>query len=195
MTPFNIAILASGSGSNAQKIVEYFQHKPWLKVVAIITNNPQAGVRERAEKLHIPVNIVDRARFYQPDALLAFLREQEVQLLVLAGFLWLIPQALIEAFPNQIINIHPALLPKYGGKGMYGMKVHEAVYANRELESGITIHYVNEAYDQGEIIFQKTCSLEATDSPDIIAHKVQALEHEYFPKVIEELAIKSVKNV
>lgn len=182
----NIAIFASGSGSNAEKIIEYFKVKENIIVSVILTNNPEAGVISRADKLGVPCYVFDREAF-KGNEVLSILKENDIDFIVLAGFLWLIPMKYIEAFPNKIVNLHPALLPKYGGKGMYGHHVHEAVIANREVESGITIHYVNEAYDDGAIIFQAKYAISPTDSAMDIAMKGQVLEHEHFPKVIEKL--------
>ncbi|MFN3851500.1 MAG: phosphoribosylglycinamide formyltransferase [Spirosomataceae bacterium] len=186
-----IAIFASGSGSNAQRITEYFSENQSVSIELFLTNNPQAGVIERGRKLHIPTLIFDKYTFSKTEKILAILQKQEIDLIILAGFLWLIPEYLVKAYPNKIINIHPALLPKYGGKGMWGHFVHEAVVANKETQSGITIHYVNEHYDEGGIIFQASCEVSATDTPEDVAHKVQILEHQHFPKVIEEL----IKNM
>lgn len=185
-----IAIFASGSGSNAQRITEYFSENQSVSIELFLTNNPQAGVIERGRKLHIPTLIFDKYTFSKTEKILAILQKQEIDLIILAGFLWLIPEYLVKAYPNKIINIHPALLPKYGGKGMWGHFVHEAVVANKESESGITIHYVNEHYDEGGIIFQASCEIIETDTPEDVAHKVQILEHQHFPKVIEELVEK-----
>lgn len=180
-----IAIFASGSGSNAENIVRYFRGKENLNVECIYSNKHDAFVLERAKKYNIPSKVFSRDDFYSSYSIVDDLKEKDVDLIVLAGFLWLIPQNLTNQF--TIINIHPALLPKYGGKGMYGHKVHEAVVANGEKLSGITIHYVNENYDEGQIIFQATCEVLPEDTPDDVASKVHQLEYEYFPKVIEKL--------
>ena len=193
MVSKNIALFASGSGSNVQKIAEYFQNNAEVNVVSIFCNKSKAGVLERAKKLGIPSRVFDRKTFFESEEILNELNALEVDLVVLAGFLWKIPDYLVTGFPKKMINIHPALLPKYGGKGMYGMHVHEAVYAAQEKQSGITIHYVNDHYDEGEVIFQASCELVTEDSPQDIAKKVQALEHKYFPKVIEDLLNKSSK--
>lgn len=182
-----IAIFASGSGSNAEKIAEYFADKADVDITLIVSNNPKAGVIERARRLHIPVLLFDRKTFYETDRITQLLSNQNVDLIVLAGFMWLMPGGLVRAFPNKIINIHPALLPKFGGKGMYGHYVHEAVVAAGETESGITIHYVNEHYDEGQIIFQASCPVSPTDTPDDVAHNVQILEHLNYPRIIENL--------
>ncbi len=183
----NIAIFASGSGSNAQNISTYFLDKEQVTVALILTNSKSAFVIERARKLNIPVVVFNRNDFYLTDNVLNKLVSFNIDLIVLAGFLWLIPDNLLKAFPNKIINIHPALLPKYGGKGMFGMKVHEAVKKAGELESGITIHFVSDKYDEGEIIFQKTVIIEPDDTPNSIANKIHTLEYAHFPKVIEQL--------
>jgi phosphoribosylglycinamide formyltransferase 1 len=182
-----IAIFASGSGSNAENIVHYFREKENLNVECIYSNKADAYVLERAKKLNIQAKVFTREDFYSSDLILNDLKEKGVDLIVLAGFLWLIPQNLTDHF--TIINIHPALLPKYGGKGMYGQKVHEAVVSNGEKISGITIHYVNEKYDEGQIIFQATCEVLPEDKADDVAAKVHKLEYDYFPKVIEKLLI------
>lgn len=188
-----IAIFASGSGSNAQKIMEHFNSHPEGEVVLVLTNNPQAYVLQRADNFEIPTHVFTRQEFYQTDEVVKILKNIQVDLIVLAGFLWLVPQSLLQAFPNQIINIHPALLPKYGGKGMYGDNVHKAVLANGETESGITIHFVNEHFDEGEMIHQAKYKIEPGDTLDIIKFKGQQLEHQHFPKVIEGL-LKKVRR-
>ncbi len=182
-----IAILASGSGSNAQRIIEYFSANKNICFPFIIYNKENAFVRERAKKLGIKSIYMSKNEIVHSDALLNILKEYQIDWVILAGFLLLIPSEIIHTFKSRIINIHPALLPKYGGKGMYGIKVHEVVIANKEKESGITIHYVNEKYDEGNIIFQAKCTIEENDTPDILANKIHLLEHKYFPKVIEEL--------
>ncbi|OIN56716.1 phosphoribosylglycinamide formyltransferase [Arsenicibacter rosenii] len=182
-----IAIFASGSGSNAEKIADYFAGRTDVEISLILSNNPKAGVIDRARRLHIPVLLFDRTTFYQTDRITQFLLAQHVDLVVLAGFMWLVPAGLVAAFPDKIVNIHPALLPKYGGKGMYGHFVHEAVVAAGERESGITIHFVNNHYDEGAPVFQASCVVEPTDTPDDVARKVQVLEHEHFPRVVDEL--------
>lgn len=182
-----IAIFASGSGSNAENIATYFKDTKELQISLILTNKEDAYVVERAKKLGVPCMIFSREDFYQTNHILNTLKQNSVDFVVLAGFLWLIPENLLNAYPNKIINIHPALLPKYGGKGMYGDNVHRAVVANGEKESGITIHYVNKEYDKGDIIFQAKCLVEPTDSPEMVASKVHELEYQHFPKVIEQL--------
>lgn len=183
----NIAIFASGGGSNARKIIEHFENSDLAQVVLVVSNKKDAGVLDIARAHHIPTHLINRAYFYDSKEILAVLDECKIDLIVLAGFLWLVPGYLIEAFPRKIVNIHPALLPLFGGKGMYGAHVHAAVKAAGMKESGITIHYANEQYDAGDIIFQATCALNEEDTPETIARKVLALEHEYFPKVIERV--------
>ncbi len=191
---FNIALFASGSGSNVENIIQYFSRHSHINFPLIISNNHNAFVHERAKKLSIPSINFNRSDFVSGENILSLLHENYIDFIVLAGFLQKIPTAIIDAFPNRIINIHPALLPKYGGKGMYGMHVHKAVKEASETESGISIHYVNEKYDEGNIIFQATCALKKTDSPEKIAEKVQALEYLYFPKVIENLVEKLIET-
>ena len=183
----NIIVFASGSGSNAENIIRFFDKTPNVKVSWLLSNNPEAYALKRAEMLNISTMVFDRTAFRDSDQVLNFLIRCQPDLIVLAGFLWLVPEKIVKAFPNRIVNIHPALLPKYGGKGMYGDKVHQAVIANQEKESGITIHYVDEHYDEGNIIFQATCKITSEDTPDSLAEKIHALEHEHFPKVIESL--------
>ncbi|MET0464215.1 MAG: phosphoribosylglycinamide formyltransferase [Chitinophagaceae bacterium] len=182
-----IAIFASGAGSNAQKIIDHFKGNTNVQIAVIACNKPGAGVLNIAAKEGIPVLMIEKEPFFRGDAYVPFLKEKGIDLVVLAGFLWKIPNALISAFPHQIINIHPALLPKYGGKGMYGQFVHAAVVAAGEKESGITIHFVDEHYDHGNIIFQATCEVTPADTADTVAAKVHALEHEHFPRVVEEV--------
>jgi phosphoribosylglycinamide formyltransferase-1 len=182
-----IAVFASGSGSNAQRIAEYFEGRDLLEISAIYCNNPGAYVLERAKLLGIHTVLFTRSDFYQTTSVLDDLKNREIDWIVLAGFLWLIPESILKAFPQRIINIHPALLPSYGGKGMFGMKVHQAVIASEEKESGITIHFVNEHYDKGDIIFQARCSINKEDTPEILAAKIHELEYSHFPKVIKKL--------
>ena len=187
-----IALFASGSGSNAEKIAAHFAGSLDIEVSLLLTNNPKAGVIDRARQgfgrgLHVPVLLFDRPTFYNTDRIAQLLQQQQIDLIVLAGFMWLMPTSLVRAFPNQIINIHPALLPKFGGRGMYGHYVHEAVVAAGETESGITIHYVNEQYDEGQTIFQASCPVLSTDTPDDVAHRIQALEHKHYPRVVANL--------
>ena len=182
----NIAIFASGSGSNAENIARYFESRDKDKVTLILTDNPEAGVIERARKLQIPILVFKKEQLNQ-GFVLSVLHQQEIDFIVLAGFLKLIPSNLIHSFPKRIINIHPALLPKYGGKGMYGQKVHQAVKDAQETETGITIHYVNEEYDDGDIIFQVKEAIRPKDSVQEIEKKVHKLEYMYYPEVIEDL--------
>jgi phosphoribosylglycinamide formyltransferase-1 len=188
-----IAIFASGSGSNAQKIMEHFKRNADAEVVLILTNNPNAYVLQRADNFEIPTHIFTRSEFYDGDDVIKLLKNLQVDLIVLAGFLWLVPPALLKAFPNKIINIHPALLPKYGGKGMYGEHIHKAVLAAGEEESGITIHFANEQFDEGEILHQSKFKIDAGDTLEVIKFKIQQLEHHHFPRVIENL-LKKMKS-
>ncbi|MFD0748580.1 phosphoribosylglycinamide formyltransferase [Mucilaginibacter calamicampi] len=188
-----IAIFASGSGSNAQKIMEYFKRSPDAEIVLILTNNPQAYVLQRADNFEVPSHIFNRQEFYQTDEVIRILKTLQVDLIVLAGFLWLVPASLLSAFPNKIINLHPALLPKYGGKGMYGDNVHKAILEAGEEESGITIHFVNAEFDEGEIIHQSRFKIDASDTLEMVKFKGQQLEHQHFPKVIESL-LKKMKS-
>jgi formyltetrahydrofolate-dependent phosphoribosylglycinamide formyltransferase len=188
-----LAIFASGTGSNAQKIIEHFLNHPAVKVVLIVCNNPEAGVLKIAEKESIPALIIEKEKFFRGDAYIKELEEKKIDWIVLAGFLWKVPGSLIKAYRDKIINIHPALLSKYGGKGMYGAAVHEAVISAGEKESGITIHYVDELYDHGKIIFQAKCPVTENDTAETLAQRIHALEHEHYPKVIEEMLVKKVK--
>lgn len=182
--PAKIALFASGAGSNAKKIIEYFSDDKEVQVSLIVCNKLGAGVLQIALDYHIPVLLIEKDRFYNGDGYVVELKDTGINFIVLAGFLWKIPQTLIDFFRNKIINIHPALLPKFGGKGMYGMKVHEAVIAAGEKESGITIHYVDEYYDNGDIIFQVKCNVSDTETPDSLAKKIHKLEHENYPAII-----------
>jgi phosphoribosylglycinamide formyltransferase-1 len=187
-----MALFASGAGTNAQKIIDHFSDKNKKALIALIVcNNPVAGVLQIASKEDIPTLILEKDRFFRGDAYLPELKNAQVDLIVLAGFLWKIPQRLIDAYPGRIINIHPALLPKYGGKGMYGAFVHEAVLNAGDVESGITIHYVDEHYDRGDIIFQAKCPVDKTDSIESLSKKIHQLEHQYYPIVIEEVLNKN----
>jgi phosphoribosylglycinamide formyltransferase-1 len=178
-----IALFASGSGSNAENIIRYFLDREEISFPLIISNKKDAYVHERAKKLNVPSYSFNKEAFENGEVL-QLLWEHEIDFIVLAGFLLKVPENILKAYPNKIINIHPALLPKFGGKGMYGSHVHEAVVAGKETESGITIHYVNENYDEGQIIFQAKCEVLPTDSPDDVAAKVHALEYAHFPEVI-----------
>ncbi len=182
-----IAIFASGSGSNAENIAQYFKGSDQVSIALIVCDNPKAFVLERAKKLNIPTVIINPLQLKDTDYMQSILNEYEIDFIVLAGFLKLIPTHLVKAYPDKIINIHPALLPKYGGKGMYGHHVHEAVVEAKEQETGITVHFVNEHYDEGQIIFQAKCQVSPKDTPDDVADKIHELEMEHFPKVIEDL--------
>jgi phosphoribosylglycinamide formyltransferase 1 len=183
----NIAVFASGSGTNAENIIHFFRPDKKIKVKLIVSNKAAAKVLERAENHNIDHFVFSRGQFYESEEVLNKLVEYDIDFIVLAGFLLLVPANLIQQFPNKIVNIHPALLPKYGGKGMYGSKVHESVIANGEKESGITIHYVNERYDEGNIIFQATCPIDEGDTAEILASKIHKLEYAHFPRVIAEM--------
>ncbi len=183
----HLVIFASGAGSNAQQIINYFKNSQLASVGLIVCNKPGAGVISIAEKEHIPVLQIDKERFFKGDAYVPELKKANTDLIVLAGFLWKIPQVLINAFPRGIVNIHPALLPKFGGKGMYGQYVHEAILTAGEVESGITIHYVDEHYDNGDIIFQTGCPVLEKDTPETLARRIHSLEHLHYPIVIDEI--------
>ena len=183
----NIAIFASGEGTNAQNIIDYFRSSEKIKITLIVSNRPAANVLNRAKNAAIPTLIIDRSDFYESNKTIEQLKAANIDLVVLAGFLWMIPESLVKAFPNKIINIHPALLPKFGGKGMYGMNVHKAVLEAKEKESGISIHFVNEKYDEGEMIAQHRCEISENDSPELLAKKIHQLEQEFFPQAIETL--------
>ncbi len=183
-----IVIFASGSGTNAENIIKYFKNNKLISVVQVLSNKKDAKVLERAKRLNVSSINFNKSDFFTSDKILTILKEK-ADFIVLAGFLWKIPTEIIEAFPNKILNIHPALLPKYGGKGMYGMHVHEAVVKNKETESGITIHYVNENYDEGAIVFQERFKVLATDTAEDVAQKIHKLEYEFFPKIIEKVVL------
>lgn len=185
----NIAIFASGSGSNAENIIRYFRENESVRVSLVLSNKSDAYVLERAHRLGVPCGVFPKADWAAGDEILAVLREHRIDFIVLAGFLVRVPDLLLYAYPNKIINIHPALLPKFGGKGMYGERVHQAVVAAGEKETGITIHYINEHYDEGDTIFQATCPVLPDDSPEEVAKKVHALEYKYFPQVIEQVVL------
>src|ERR1700722_8854993 len=191
--PKHLAIYSSGTGTNAARIIDYFRHHPTIKVSLIVCNKPGAGVLDIASKEGLPVLMIDKEVFFRGDAYVGELRQKKIDFLVLAGFLWKIPSALVQAYRGRIINIHPALLPKYGGKGMYGRFVHEAVIAAGDKESGITIHYVDEHYDHGDPIRQVRVRIEPEDTPETLAGKIHLLEYEHFPKVIEEV-IRELQN-
>ncbi len=184
--PMNIAVFASGSGSNAQQIFEHFKQHSAVKVALLVCNKSDAFVIERARNFGIPVLLITKDDFQNEWVLLSVLKERQIEFIVLAGFLWLIPPFLVKAYPDKIVNIHPALLPQYGGKGMHGMNVHRAVEANKEKESGISIHFVNEVYDSGAVIFQARCAVEGL-SAEQIAAAVLKLEHQHFAQIIEKI--------
>jgi phosphoribosylglycinamide formyltransferase-1 len=184
-----VVLFASGNGTNVERIAEYFAESSRVEISMVFTNNPRAGVLKRALKAGLPSLVFSRDDFYRTSKIIDRLKEINPDLIVLAGFLWLVPDELIKAFPRKIINIHPALLPKYGGKGMYGGYVHQAVIGNGEKESGITIHYVNEKYDDGQIIFQSSFKLSENETPQSLAEKIHRQEYEHFPKVIERLLL------
>lgn len=182
----NIAVFVSGNGTNLQRIADFFQNDDNVNIVCVVCNNPAAYAVQRAEKMNIPVIMVDK-KTLNDESFVKLLQDKDVDFIVLAGFLLLIPASLVKAYPNKIVNIHPALLPKYGGKGFYGEHVHEAVVAAHEPVSGITIHYVNEKYDSGDIIFQAQVPLADDETPDSLAAKIHQLEYEHFPVIIKSL--------
>ncbi len=185
-----IVIFASGSGTNAENIIQYFKNNKNIQITAVLSNKKDAKVLEKAKNLEVPTKVFTRKDFYDTSDIVDYVKNH-ADFIVLAGFLLKIPEDLIAAFPNKIINIHPALLPKYGGKGMYGMHIHQAIVTNKEEKTGITIHFVNENYDEGAIIFQKEVALSPSDTPEIVAQKIHVLEQENFPKVIEDLLLKN----
>ncbi len=184
MSKARLAIFASGSGTNAEQIILHFLGHKQIEVGLVLSNNPNAFVLERAKKLNVPVRIFSRVQFTESGEVLKWLKKNKITHIVLAGFMWLMPEKIIRQYPEKIINIHPALLPKFGGKGMYGIHVHEAVKAAGENVTGITIHVVNEKYDEGKILFQASCAIDATDSPERIAEKVHALEYQHYSNQI-----------
>lgn len=186
----NIVIFASGSGSNAQRLLEHFEHHPEIRVAALFSNNPKAYALQRAETYHVPAFLFSRHEFYNSNKVVEQVQQFKPDLVVLAGFLWLVPQNFLQAFPDSIINIHPALLPKYGGKGMHGLNVHTAVVQAGDDKSGITIHRINEEYDKGEFILQEHCPVYPTDTPEELAARVLQLEHKFLPLVVEKLLLK-----
>ncbi len=181
-----IVLFASGEGTNAQRIIDYFKTSDQIAVTLVVSNKAEANVLNRAKVAGISTLLIDRASFYESDQTIDALKSAGADLIVLAGFLWMIPENLVKAFPDRIINIHPALLPKFGGKGMYGMHVHRAVIGAKEKESGISIHYVNEHYDEGRIISQHSCTIVESDTPELLAEKIHGLEYEFFPAAIEK---------
>jgi len=186
----NIAVFASGSGTNAENIIKYFSNQNTARVSLVLSNKRQAMVLKRAEALNIRTLFFEHKEFYVSGKVLRYLTLYKIDFIVLAGFLWLVPESILEQYPGRIINIHPALLPAYGGKGMYGDAVHKAVIASKDKESGITIHYVNKHYDKGDIIFQKKCKVAKDETAESLAVKIHALEYEHFPKVIEGIVAK-----
>lgn len=186
----NIAIFASGSGTNAENIIKYFEKLKNIKISLILSNKKDAFVLKRAENFNIPSYVFNKNEFNKTNIVTNVLKSYNIDFIVLSGFLLLIPQNLILAYKNKIINIHPALLPKYGGKGMYGMNVHNAVIESNEQQSGISIHYVNNKYDEGNIIFQAKCKIDKNESPESLANKIHELEYKYFPKIIENVINK-----
>lgn len=188
-----IAIFASGSGSNAQKLMEHFKRSNEIEISLVLTNNPDAYVLQRADNFEIPSHIFDRNEFYNTENIIDLLKNLDIDFIVLAGFLWLIPQNLIKAYPGRMINIHPAILPNYGGKGMYGDNVHKAVLNSGDQEGGITIHYVNEHYDEGEYIYQARYKIDKGDDLEMVKFKGQQLEHLHYPRIVESL-VKKIKK-
>ena len=183
----NIAIFASGEGTNAKSIIDYFKNSDTINIALVVSNKSSANVLNRAKQANISTLLINRVDFYESNNTIEQLKSFNIDFIVLAGFLWMLPKSLIQAYPDRIINIHPALLPKYGGKGMYGMKVHQAVIEANEKESGITIHYVNEHYDEGKIISQHHCSISKDETAETLANKIHQLEYEFFPKIIEQV--------
>lgn len=190
----NLAIFASGSGSNAENIIKYFDTNPHIRVKLIVSNNKDAYVHKRAELLNIESVYFRKSDFLSADPVINLLMIKGIDVIILAGFLLKIPDAIIDQYPNRIINIHPSLLPKYGGKGMYGDNVHRAVYDSKDTQTGITVHYVNEDYDKGDILFQAKCNIGPTDTVEQIANKVHELEYEYFPRVIDSVLQEILKQ-
>jgi len=186
---YRLAVFASGSGTNAENIIKYFQNKPQICVSCVCTNRSDATVILRAKKYNIDVLVFSRTDFYRSNKVIDFLKQHEVDWVILAGFLWLVPENMIRMFHNRIMNIHPALLPKYGGKGMYGERVHKSVIENNEKQSGITIHLIDQEYDKGRILYQATCPVLQGDSPELLAARIHQLEYQYYPKIIEETIV------
>ena len=190
-----IAIFASGSGSNAQRIMEHFKRNKEMEVALVLCNKPDAYVLQRADNFEVPTHIFNKEELYHTNSIDNLMKNLEIDLIVLAGFMWLIPERIIQAYSKRIVNIHPALLPKFGGEGMYGKKVHEAVLQSGDTETGISIHYVNEQFDEGEIIYQSRCLIDTNDDAEKLAYKVHQLEHQHYPKIIEDLLKKLDKKV
>ncbi len=187
----NVAIFASGTGTNAAKIIDYFKDSNTIKIVLLVSNKADSGVLTIAKNNLIPTLIIEKENFLNGDGYLPFLKHLHIHFLVLAGFLWKVPQILIQAYPKKIINIHPSLLPKYGGKGMYGANIHQAVIDNKEIKSGITIHFVNEEFDEGEHLLQATVEIEKNETAESLAHKIHRLEHFHFSRIIEWVVCKT----
>ncbi|MEN3323654.1 phosphoribosylglycinamide formyltransferase [Mariniflexile soesokkakense] len=187
-----IVIFASGSGTNAENLIKFFHNRENASVILVLTNNPHAKVLDRCKTLEVSALSFNKIAFTKTNDVLNILKASKPDLIILAGFLWKFPEFILNEFPNKVINVHPALLPKYGGKGMYGMHVHETVVANKEPETGITIHYVNEHYDEGAIIFQAKCTVEKNDSAKDVATKIHELEMEHFPKIVENLLLNKL---
>ena len=183
----NIAIFASGSGTNAENLIHFFRTSKIGRVSLVLSNRKDAGVIDRAQSLDVETIVFSREQFYHSEIVLSLLLERDIDFVVLAGFLWLVPDYLLDAFQNRMLNVHPALLPKYGGKGMFGHHVHAAVLENRERESGISIHRVNREYDQGDVVFQARCEVKTNDTPDSLASRIHQLEYDHFPVVVEKL--------
>ena len=183
----NIAIFASGSGTNAENLIHFFRTDPSGEVKLVLSNKPDAMVLNRAENLGIESFAFSKSQFYESDDVIEFLHQRGIDFIVLAGFLWLVPDSLLKAYDNKIVNIHPALLPAYGGKGMFGEQVHKSVIENREKQSGITIHQVNQNYDEGRIVFQATCTVDPGETPETLAQKIHRLEYEHYPRVVAGL--------
>jgi phosphoribosylglycinamide formyltransferase-1 len=184
-----LAIFASGAGSNAKKIIEHFSDNPSIKIVFVACNKPEAGVLQIAADHQIPTLIIEKEQFFRGNAYVDELKAAGIDFIILAGFLWKVPAPLLHSFLGRMLNIHPALLPKYGGKGMYGHFVHKAVIANKETESGITIHFVDEEYDHGSVVFQARCDVDENDTPETLAAKIHLLEHEHYPNVIDSVLL------
>jgi phosphoribosylglycinamide formyltransferase 1 len=183
----NVAVFASGNGTNAQRIIDYFSGNPQIKITLVLSNKQDAFVLQRAQHLNVPSFCFTANELKNTSIVLDKLKEYKIDFIVLAGFMIMVPDSLIKLFPNKIVNIHPALLPKYGGKGMFGDHVHKAVIEAKEKESGISIHYVNEKYDEGAIIFQAKCEITPTDTPETLAARIHELEHKYYPEIIEKV--------
>ncbi len=190
-----IAIFASGSGSNAQRIMEHFKRNKEMEVALVLCNKPDAYVLQRADNFEVPTHVFTKDELLHTNSIDNLLKNLEIDILVLAGFMWLLPERFIQNYPKRIVNIHPALLPKHGGAGMYGRKVHESVLKSKDPETGITIHYVNENFDEGEIIYQSRCTVDKNDDLEKLAYKVHQLEHIHYPKIIEDLLKKLDKKV